>query len=324
MPSLKIKCMRTCEDEDTDGSVENAIRYLGTSKLYVERKYDGSRTVVEKFGNSIKMIGKSEKEDYAGKFPTIVGELKRIPYDYIFDCELTYFHPDGRDELFTCLSGENGEAKANGLTPHLMIFDMMWCDRTNITRYKFGQRRELLEEAFRNIRLPHVHLVESQFGITTAFHKEVYEDIISEGGEGIVLKLPESPYISEDRKHWAKVKHWTTTECAVCGVTEGTGARKESIGALILAQRKGRNYVHVGNVNVADTAERAKIKSFVDREKAVANSCGYQGKGAMKFVHPKMVVEVKILGRQPRSDKLRQPIFLRMRDDKRPDECELP
>jgi len=155
------------------------------------------------------------------------------------------------------------------------------------------------------------------------FHQEVFDEIVASGGEGVVLKRIDAPYVPESRKFQAKVKDWKTTECAVCGVTEGNKSRSEYFGALILAQYKDGQLVHVGNTSGFDVATMKGIKKFMDREKPVRNPCGYEKKGVQKFVQPKMVVEVKFLGRHD-SGKLRHPVYLRMRDDKRVDECEFP
>jgi bifunctional non-homologous end joining protein LigD len=316
--------MKTCRDEDTDGSVERGVAYLGTSKLYVERKWDGSRTVVEKFGDDIKMIGKSEKKEYQEIFPTIVKELSKIPFDVVLDCELTYLRKNGTDKYFTVLSGENGEARAKGLTPYLMIFDVMHINGMDLCSYTLSQRKEMLVVLMDCIKdAKYIRMVEFQYGDTMDFHKEVFDEIVAAGGEGVVLKRLDGLYVPESRKFQAKVKDWKTTECAVCGITEGNKSRSEYFGALILAQVKDGEFVHVGNTSGFDVATMKGIKSFMDREKSVQNPCGYDKKGALKFVRPKMVVEVKFLGRED-SGKLRHPVYLRMRDDKRVDECEFP
>ena len=72
--------------------------------------------------------------------------------------------------------------------------------------------------------------------------------VASVGLEGMIAKRANSPYQPGRRSpDWIKVKSWLTQSCAVAGWTAGHG-RRGHLGALVLALRDARGWVHCGQV----------------------------------------------------------------------------
>jgi DNA ligase-1 len=59
-----------------------------------------------------------------------------------------------------------------------------------------------------------------------------FNDIVSKGGEGIMLRVPTSPYVQKRSKFLLKVKPTDDAEGKVVGKIEGTGKMKGMLGAI--------------------------------------------------------------------------------------------
>jgi len=91
--------------------------------------------------------------------------------------------------------------------------------------------------------------LETLRSIRYAMHSEsprqLFEDVISRGGEGVILKRLDSTYTEDYRSYnWLKVKLEQKAVCEVAGWTEGNNSRSGSFGSLVLMQ----NGKYVGNV----------------------------------------------------------------------------
>jgi DNA ligase-1 len=58
------------------------------------------------------------------------------------------------------------------------------------------------------------------------------KEIEKKGGEGVVVRDPNAPYIAKRTSKALKVKSFYDTECKVVGYTEGKGRYKGMIGAI--------------------------------------------------------------------------------------------
>jgi bifunctional non-homologous end joining protein LigD len=144
------------------------------------------------------------------------------------------------------------------------------------------------------------------------------------GFEGMVAKDSAAPYEERRSRKWLKVKVHQEEEFVVGGFTAPAGARKH-LGALLLGAYRGNDLVFVGKVGTGFSQETlaALAKSlrpltrssppFVDppREKNVA------------WLEPRLVAQIAFQ-EWTADQKLRQPVFLGLRDDKEPSEAVLP
>jgi len=143
------------------------------------------------------------------------------------------------------------------------------------------------------------------------------------GFEGIVAKDSDSLYEERRSRKWLKVKVHQEEEFVIGGFTAPAGARKH-MGALLLGAYSGNNLSFVGKVgtgfNEQTLAELAKafrplIRSsppFVQppREKNVT------------WLEPRLVAQIAFQ-EWTADQKLRQPVFLGLRDDKEASEVVL-
>jgi len=69
--------------------------------------------------------------------------------------------------------------------------------------------------------------------------EEFLSCIESKGGEGVVVRDPNAPYINKRTFKALKVKHFLDDECEIVGYTHGKGKYKTKVGALICKLSNG-------------------------------------------------------------------------------------
>ena len=144
------------------------------------------------------------------------------------------------------------------------------------------------------------------------------------GFEGLVAKDASSVYEEDRSTRWLKVKVHQEEEFVVAGFTPPRGARSH-IGALLLGAYRG-DYLHfVGKVGTGFTEET--LASLSRRMRPLARSKPAfvdppREEGAV-WLAPKLVAQIAFQ-EWTADHRLRQPVFLGLRDDKRPKECRLP
>jgi bifunctional non-homologous end joining protein LigD len=144
------------------------------------------------------------------------------------------------------------------------------------------------------------------------------------GLEGIVAKDSDASYEERRSSRWLKVKVHQEEEFVIGGYTAPAGARKH-LGALLLGAYRGKELIFVGKVGtgfsqqaLADLAKlfRPLFRSsapFVDSPRA---------KNVI-WLEPRLVAQIAF-HEWTADQKLRQPVFLCLRDDKAAAESVLP
>jgi bifunctional non-homologous end joining protein LigD len=144
------------------------------------------------------------------------------------------------------------------------------------------------------------------------------------GYEGIVAKDLSSPYIEGRSTKWLKVKVHQEDEFVVGGFTPPKGSRRY-FGALLLGAYEGRNLRYVGKVGTGFKEETLaslyqKFKPLVQSKPPFVDPPREKD---VTYLKPKLVAQISF--QEWTADrKLRQPVFLGLRDDKRPEEVQLP
>lgn len=202
------------------------------------------------------------------------------------------------------------------------IFDILYLDGRSLENLEFSERRDLLSK----IIYPS-HDSEKVIRISEFFEEkgiDLFENIKELNLEGIIAKNKHSRYLQGARKaDWLKIKNIQTQDCVIIGYTRGEGNRKGYFGSLLLAAYDDKELRFIGHtgsgfdlrqiIEIFDKLQ--KIKS----DKIPVNYIPYTNRDPV-WVRPTLVVEVKFDG-WTKDKIMRAPIFLRIRDDKRPQEC---
>src|SRR5262249_3334673 len=140
------------------------------------------------------------------------------------------------------------------------------------------------------------------------------------GYEGLVAKDSSSPYIERRSKYWLKVKVHQEDEFVIVGFTAPEGSRQH-FGALLLGAYENKKLRYIGKVGTgfAKKTLATLAKRFhpliVDRLTLV----DFPRERGITFLRPRLVAQISY--QELTADKkLRQPVFLGLRDDKRPTE----
>lgn len=142
---------------------------------------------------------------------------------------------------------KEGEEIKSGL--QYVVFDLLpmyvWenHDESEIQETRHKQLETLLKEYKGNsIRVVDTRVVISLREIE-AFYKEVYNS----GGEGLIIKSPNAPYIFSRSDSWLKIKSEKSCDLKITGFTSGTGKRANKIGAICAESSDGKIKVNVGS-----------------------------------------------------------------------------
>jgi bifunctional non-homologous end joining protein LigD len=138
----------------------------------------------------------------------------------------------------------------------------------------------------------------------------------------VVGKKAAAPYKAGRSPFWLKVRARRTADFVVVGFTAPKGSRG-GFGALHLADYDHGTLTYAGRAGSGFTDRqlgevRRALEAQARRDPPCAGPVPAE-KGTV-WVEPTMVAEVEFTERTD-EDLLRQPVFLRFRDDKRPEEC---
>lgn len=118
----------------------------------------------------------------------------------------------------------------------MLLDDPMWPDNF-VGRY----------QALKRISIPEFACVVRQTTCSGLEHLKRFEqNVISRGGEGVMLKHPESPYEYKRSSYLLKVKRWHEDEAVVTGYQPGLGKHAGRMGALICTYKGQTIYLGTG------------------------------------------------------------------------------
>ena len=144
------------------------------------------------------------------------------------------------------------------------------------------------------------------------------------GLEGLVAKDLSSPYVEGRSKFWLKVKVHQEDELVIAGFTAPSGSRKY-IGALLLGAYHGQKLHYLGKVGAGFNHQTLAMlhKQFRPLIRRQSPFVDLQRAKGVTFLAPRLVAQISYQ-ELTADNKLRQPVFLGLRDDKAPEEVTLP
>jgi bifunctional non-homologous end joining protein LigD len=314
---------------------------------YFEIKWDGVRAIAY-VDDDLSIRSRNDRE-LAGQFPELAELLHLAPHTVI-DGEIVVMSggkPDIQALLPRLQAGTGRSAPPYVKTPvTYIVFDILEKDNKPLISLPFSERRKILEESVREG--PHIILSVP----VEARGKDYYKAAIARGLEGVMAKRGDSPYEPGLRSSaWLKIKADKTCDCVVAGYTRGQGGRSSTFGALILGlyepERRAallsgrkisyrktkppaatpdndvtRSLVYIGKVGTgfSDQDLTDLLKIFSPLETSIPQLAGLEPAEAVIWLEPALVCEVAYQT-ITRDKKLRIPRFIRMRPDKKAEEC---
>lgn len=301
------------------GSISGAIADNGD--MAAEYKYDGSRFQFHKSGSECRMYSR-KLEDVTDALPDIIAMLdSATDHEVILDGEVIAVK-DKKPMPFQAVLrrfrrkyGIEEMSREIQMIPN--VFDILYLDGETLIDLSFSERRKLLESAVSE------HIAPQKVSDDAEIIDSMYEEALAAGHEGLMLKVPGSPYTPGIRgKNWIKIKPAVDTlDLAVIGADWGEGKRAHLFGSFLLACRDEGDLVPLSKVATGFSDEQLADAYELLKDHVIARS----GK-EVKF-EPFLVFEVGYSEIQKSPNyacgfALRFPRFVRIRDDKSVEEVE--
>jgi bifunctional non-homologous end joining protein LigD len=136
------------------------------------------------------------------------------------------------------------------------------------------------------------------------------------GGEGVMAKRLDDPYMPGSRRGWVKVKFRQSDEYVVVGWADGEGWRTGGIGALLIAKPNYAGFRYVAKVGTGMTdAMLDHLLTLVEPLAIAVCPVDNPPSGEVHWIKPEIVIEVEFQHRT-RDGSLRHPAFKGIRTDK--------
>jgi bifunctional non-homologous end joining protein LigD len=275
-----------------------------------EEKYDGYRILAYKEGKKVTLLSRNAK-DRTQSFSEVAEAIRTLPSRALL--------LDGEVVAFDNKLVSRFQLLQQGEVPYVyMVFDCLYRDGKDLRSRPLPERRAALEEAidsterlFASRRLPARALA-------------AYATARKKGWEGIVGKDSSSPYIEARSTKWLKFKVHQEEEFVIVGFTAPGGSRTH-FGALLLGAHRGKDLLYVGKVGTGFNQKtlnslHAAMRPLARKTSPVKNPP--REKDAV-WIEPKLVAQVSF-HEWTDDERLRQPVYLGLRDDKKASEVRLP
>ncbi|HKY59547.1 MAG TPA: DNA ligase D [Gemmatimonadota bacterium] len=290
-----------------------------------EPKLDGYRMLASKSPAGVVILTRNGNDATHG-FPDLAEAVRALPFDeLILDGEIviqderglpSFQHLQRRALLRRRLDVERA---ARRLPATFYAFDLVAALGHDLRPLPLFERKRLLKQVLPPVGpLRYVdHFPERG--------EELYTGVVAMGLEGVVGKKEDSRYRGGRSGDWIKVRADQVEDFVVVGWTDPGGTRS-GFGALHLAGWRDGELVYAGRVGTGFSGK--DLEEIGARLRATARKTppctGAVPKGREHhWVEPREVCEVRYL-EWTADGLLRQPVWLRMRPDKDPEDCELP
>ena len=288
-----------------------------------EPKYDGIRVLAYATSESVKLVTRNGK-DKAPQFPEIVASLRKLASQtkrsLVVDGEIVAL-TDGEPARFQELQSRMHVKESQLIERHsssspaaLILFDILVDGDDVLIHEPWKKRRERLVKRVGKRTSAQLRITDSLEGDGS----KMLEEARRQGWEGIIAKRVDSHYDPGNRsRSWLKLKIEFRQEFVIGGYTDPRNSR-EHIGALLLGYFDHDRFIYVGHTGGGFTRQGLadmykKLKPLETTTSPFEETPKTNEKA--HWVKPKIVVEVKF--NEWTSDRrLRQPIFLGVRDDK--------
>jgi DNA ligase 1 len=224
----------------------NAILDKYGGEAHLQYKYDGFRVQIHKDGDTIRLFSRNLEETTESLPDIIEGVLKQIKAkSIILDSEALAYNPESEEFLpFQETSKRRRkhgiEDAAKTMPLKAFVFDIMYIDGKSLVDTPLTERIEILKKSIAGD-----DVLITQPGEFTKDPKRItdmFEDALSKGLEGLIVKRPDSFYEAGARNfNWIKIKRNSTGElkdtidCVILGYIYGRGKRAEfGAGALLV------------------------------------------------------------------------------------------
>ncbi|MEP7226921.1 MAG: DNA ligase D [Gemmatimonadales bacterium] len=287
-----------------------------------ELKLDGYRLLASRGSGPPRLFSRNGN-DLASSFPEVTRAVAALPLGRVLlDGEVVALDQSGRPSFQRLqqrakLTRPTDIRRAVVQIPvTFFAFDLLAVDDFDVRELPLVARKNLLRRL-----LPPAGLIR----FLDHFEGEgevLYQQVLKLGLEGIVAKRADSTYRAGRSASWIKVRTRRSDDFVVVGFSAPKGGRT-GFGGLQLAQYVDGNLTYSGRAGSGFTgAQLAEVRATLDQIRRPDPPCGgpIPKEKGITWTEPRLVCEVEF-SEWTEEGLLRQPVFLRFRDDKRPEEC---
>lgn len=291
-----------------------------------EIKFDGYRAMAFKNGDAVRLYSRTEK-DFGEKFPEIVDAVASVKADEaIIDGEIVALDKNGVSSFQLLQTIEIGERPPI----YYYAFDLLHLNGKDLRNLTLIKRKAQLEQILKNA--PREIRYSASLGNDAS---KLLKHVARLRLEGLIGKRTDTVYEPGKRTGaWIKLKTRREQEFVIGGYTDPKGTRPH-FGALLVGFFDGKQLKYCGKVGTGFNTKllgslHARLKELDRADCPFANLPELRGSryspritvSEMKKCHwvkPELVCQVAF-SEWTRDDKLRQPAFLGLREDKEPNE----
>ena len=299
--------------------------------LVYEPKYDGIRALVHvpplESRDTVRLWSRLGN-DKTAQFPSIVRALETLrpalEGPLLIDSEIVALDKKGRPAGFQRLQGRihltgarEVEEVDKAQPVALIAFDLLRDGDDDIRGLPLSERRRRLEARIGRKVSDTLRISEQVADDGRGLH----ERALGEGWEGLIVKEANAPYQSGRRSPaWRKLKVVHEQEFVIGGWTEPRQTRQH-FGALLLGVHDPKTgaLIYVGHTGTGfDQAELERVSRLLKAREAPQSPFSTQLKTNQPahWVRPDLVAQVRFT-EWTADAKLRHPVYLGLRDDKR-------
>ena len=276
-----------------------------------EEKYDGYRILAYKEGERVTLLSRNGN-DRTATFAAAAAAVGRLrDRTLLLDGEVVAFDRKKVSRFQLLQRGDVALAYA--------VFDCLYRSGRDLRKRVQSDRRGELEGALgRESPVLFLSRRLAKNGVAA------YRLAERRGFEGLVAKDEVSPYEEGRSRRWLKVKVHQEEEFVIGGFTPPRGGRQH-LGALLLGAYAGKDLHFVGKVGTGFTEKTLASLSKTLGPTSVARPPFVNPPREPKatWVAPRAVAQIAFQ-EWTAGGKLRQPVFLGLRDDKKPRDVRLP
>ena len=346
----------TAKELDTDEKQEEAFN---NSNNYVEEKFDGTRALVYLFEDYARVFSRriSKKTGFYVENTDSVPQIRDIETtlcDTILDGEM-FIPSQGfqvSSAVMNCKYDKAIERQEELGFQVFHAFDILFYKGIDLRDKPLHLRKVYLRLAIAEINSPYIVCVE-YFTCKGVESKQYYLDIVSRGGEGVIIKPKDGLYLHKRGWEYSKIKSFLTREMILIGFTEPTreysGKAPKDWEYYEDDTPVTRHYYfnQVGNMKLGVLLSDSELEAVPKNKRGevlkpsncdlciddedwnvmiVCECGGYSDEEREYFTEHQdellgSTIEVKANGVMKDSGRLRHPRFLRFREDKAPESC---
>jgi DNA ligase-1 len=289
-------------------SAEDGFNIMYKTGYCLQPKYDGLRAQVHysRKQNRIEIYSRGLNR-LTDMFPEICNEkFDELIEDVIFEGEIISYNQDTMEyypfqDIMTRKRKKDIKEKMQNVPAYLFAFDVMYINGSDATKLSYSNRLNILDGVIRRSKFNNIIYTPTTFNPSKNEVEYLFNDYISKGLEGILLKNILSPYLPDKRTDdWLKLKRSysgsmnDTVDVVVVGYKYGSGERVGKIGSLMCAiynkEKEKYQTICLAGSGLSDY-DIEYYKNYFNDLQGISNNCDFKTTPDV-YVEPNLVLEI--------------------------------